>query len=151
MWETCTQPHNQLYRGCQFYWWRKPENPEKITDLSQLTDKLYHIMLYTSSWSRFELTTSVLIDPDCIYSCRSNYHTITTTTAPHSLWEESLNSGGQQFHKYQQNSLAFCSYTSIHTTFQLWIRQDVKGLIYFTRSDNVTRQGLVCIFLFHGV
>jgi hypothetical protein len=31
----------QLYRGDQFfYWWRKPEYPEKTTDLPQVTDKL---------------------------------------------------------------------------------------------------------------
>jgi hypothetical protein len=39
-------------------------------------------MLYTSNWSKFELTTSVVIGTDCIGSCKSNYHTITAMTAP---------------------------------------------------------------------
>jgi hypothetical protein len=59
------------------------EVPEKTTDLQQGDSKLYNIMLYRAhlTCAGFELTTLVVIGTDYIGSLKSNYHTITTTTA----------------------------------------------------------------------
>jgi hypothetical protein len=54
----------QLYRGDQFYWWRKPEHPKKPP-----TCRKSHI-----SWARFELTTLLVISTDCIGPLKFNWN-----------------------------------------------------------------------------
>ena len=61
--------------------------PCTLMEEEEVVDKLHHIMLYRVHlvWACFELTTLVLINTDCKGSCKSNYNTITTSTAPQRL------------------------------------------------------------------
>jgi hypothetical protein len=60
-----------------FYWWRKPGDLEKTTDLSQVTDKL----CCTPRPDRDSNSHHWWLALICIGSCKSNYHTITATMA----------------------------------------------------------------------
>jgi hypothetical protein len=66
----------QLYRDGQFIGGGNRSTPEKTASLSQVTYKLYHIlvMLYRVqlAWVELQLTTLVVIGTDCTCSCKSN-------------------------------------------------------------------------------
>jgi hypothetical protein len=87
----------QLYRGGQLYWWRKPEYPEKTTYLPQVTD--------THNVARIHLAMNGIrthnLCGDILRSHKSNYHTITTTTANNYMT--------------RREQQLFCTYTLVYT------------------------------------
>jgi len=67
----------------QFYWWRKPEYPEKSRPVASHRHTLSHNVVSSTPLhvrTGFELTTLVKTGTDCIGSGKSNYHMITTMT-----------------------------------------------------------------------
>ena len=82
----CLMVFNATFNNISVISWRAvllvEEYPENTTDLSQVTDKLSHIMLYISVWSR---------DSTCCWYQPINTHTHTHTHIPRwtlALWRE---------------------------------------------------------------
>ena len=59
------------------YWWRKPEDPEKTTNLLQVTD-INHVSSTPHHKQGSNAHFLVVISTDCTGSGKSNYHTIRT-------------------------------------------------------------------------
>jgi hypothetical protein len=53
-----------------------------MVEETRVPDKLHHIMLYRLHLVMKGVRTHNIRGTDCTGSCKSNYHTITTTTAP---------------------------------------------------------------------
>ena len=71
---------------------------------------------YTSPWAVFELTMLVVIGTDCIGSCKSNYHTITSTMARHLLKMKNSNKSNCSltYNFYQSFRWIFIKSKSLH-------------------------------------
>ena len=77
----------QLYRGSQFYWWRKTEmgvpgeNRQPVTSHWQTLS--HNIAKYTPPWTGIKLTALVVIGTDCTGSCKSKHHMTMTACISH--------------------------------------------------------------------
>ena len=105
----------------------------KTSDLSQVTDKLYDIMLYLVHlvWARF--TTLMVIGTDCIYSCRSNYHTIKPTTAPSRCFLKTL----LLVRRFGVVVVSLLGFNVVYRGFKPgWVKRKTRTLIFVWFSTN---------------
>ena len=85
---------------------------------------------YTTPWAGFELKVSVVIGTDCTGNCKSNYHTITTTTVPFSC----------------MNIILKCSYLKIESI-EKKVRMKFVLLLQYLKVPGVKPKNIKFVFV----
>jgi hypothetical protein len=111
----------RLYRGGQFYRWRKLGDPAKNTDIASHWQTLSHNVVHLSLVEIQTHNISV-IGTDCTGSCKFNYHTITRRRSLLLLWirviRKLLNS--KQSSKGKVKTHKYINRQNQSTTGKLW-------------------------------
>jgi hypothetical protein len=98
------------------------------------------IVKYTSSWAEFELTTLAVVDTDCKYSCKSNYHTIKNTTPKPDLIFFSIAFYLKIMHEvWFTKYYATCVHTIIIFSKSNTLNKDILQIIKSNRKENKVR------------
>jgi hypothetical protein len=119
----------QLYRGGQFYWWRKPEYSEKTTDLPLVTDNGYHIRLYQNSKNNAGLLVNSLKIKRQIWIFKTYFWFICTRHCIHNTksWLRWINLCGKLMQKIFSGRVFFMR--SPENT-------PIEIMLWFEKQDN---------------
>jgi hypothetical protein len=118
-----------------------------MVEETRVPDILYHIMLYRLHLVMKGVRTHNIRGTDCTGSCKSNYHTFTTTTAPSQIDSLSYqtkhyekrgsNNVDQHFYQYQQNEQLSITSNNITLKWPRHMTLQIRVLVWYRHTHLV--------------